>query len=585
MVITLAPAPRRDRQGRQRPQSAALRVTAILVMVASLLLPTATWAVPESERGDGMALQTQGPALIQGEVRTAVPGQELSAFASRTGLPDRGHFEFTAPSHTTFNRMQHQLHGVLASTLSADGRTARSVRSDINLELGVFMRVTIDDDAPLGTFLDDGSMRLVSPAGQVLAEGTFGFRIPAAPEVLAHPEDVSVLEGEDAEFSVELGGDSLSVRWRVSTDGGVSFADVPGETSTTLRLESVVPTMDGWLYRSVATNAVSPTGVTTDAARLTVRAALPVISEHPADVTVDVGSDAELTAAATGHDISTQWQVSPDDGASWVDVDGATDPTLTIDDITREMDGWQYRAVFTNSAGSATSRAATLTVTVPARFVTQFLSHPSDQHVNEGDSFSLTWRYHASGTGRRVLQGSDDEGETWKALSSGTFSGPAAPGTHFSVGWGPLATAEYDGRLVRAVLRVEGEEEVISETTRLTVGPVTPVVEVHPASTTVIEGNRVELVTAHTGTTFPTTVQWQRSTDGGETWADVEGEAGSTLTLATTTLEMDGWQLRAVHTNAAGSAVTDAATLTVHPVPPQATVSIIPTVRLVDQLP
>lgn len=308
------------------------------------------------------------------------------------------------------------------------------------------------------------------------------------------------------------------------------------------------------------------------------------ILEHPGDVTVAMGARAELRAAAAGHGVSVQWQVSADRGATWVDVAGATETTLTVDDVVWEMDGWQYRAVFSNPVRSSTTRAATLTVTLPPHLVTHFLSYPADQHVSEGEIFSLVWRFHASGPGRRLVQLSDDEGETWTTHTVGSFAGPAAPGAHFVVPWRPVATAEHDGQLVRMVLVVDGEETA-SETARLTVDPVPPVVEVHPDSRRVIEGTRVELVTRHSGTTFPTTVRWQLSTDGGATWDDVEGETEATLTLSTATLDMDGWQLRAVHTNAAGSAVSDTAILTVHPRPPRATVTVSPAVRVVDRLP
>src|SRR5581483_9192647 len=59
---------------------------------------------------------------------------------------------------------------------------------------------------------------------------------------------------------------------------------------------------------------------------------------------------------------TVQWQVSSDGGKTFSNISGATSSTLTLNNVTRSMNGDQYGAVFTNSAGTATSTAATLTV-------------------------------------------------------------------------------------------------------------------------------------------------------------------------------------------------------------------------------
>ena len=56
-----------------------------------------------------------------------------------------------------------------------------------------------------------------------------------------------------------------------------------------------------------------------------------------------------------------KWQVSPD-GTNWTDVSGATSTSLTLTKPSFSQSGNQYRAVFTNSRGNATSNPATLQV-------------------------------------------------------------------------------------------------------------------------------------------------------------------------------------------------------------------------------
>ena len=88
----------------------------------------------------------------------------------------------------------------------------------------------------------------------------------------------------------------------------------------------------------------------------------PIIATGPADQTVTEGEIAEFSVTATGDNLSYQWQQSTDNGQSWTDIDGATGASYATEASTASMSGYQYRCVVSNSAGSATSSAATLTV-------------------------------------------------------------------------------------------------------------------------------------------------------------------------------------------------------------------------------
>ena len=75
-----------------------------------------------------------------------------------------------------------------------------------------------------------------------------------------------------------------------------------------------------------------------------------------------MGQQAVFTAAATGTPTpSVIWQVSFDGGVIYHDIGWATTTTLTFTTIA-EHKGYLFRARFTNSAGSATTNIATLTV-------------------------------------------------------------------------------------------------------------------------------------------------------------------------------------------------------------------------------
>lgn len=84
----------------------------------------------------------------------------------------------------------------------------------------------------------------------------------------------------------------------------------------------------------------------------------PAVTSHPQDATVVEGETATFSVAATGTaPLAYQWQR---DG---VDIAGATSSTYTTPPTSIGDDGATFRCVVSNSAGSDTSNAATLTVT------------------------------------------------------------------------------------------------------------------------------------------------------------------------------------------------------------------------------
>jgi glucose/arabinose dehydrogenase len=84
----------------------------------------------------------------------------------------------------------------------------------------------------------------------------------------------------------------------------------------------------------------------------------PSITTHPSSQTVPVGGSATFTVAASGTPpLAYQWQ------RNGVDIAGATASSYTRSNVTAADNGALFRARVTNASGSATSNAATLTVT------------------------------------------------------------------------------------------------------------------------------------------------------------------------------------------------------------------------------
>jgi hypothetical protein len=135
--------------------------------------------------------------------------------------------------------------------------------------------------------------------------------------------------------------------------------------------------------------------------------------------------------------------------------------------------------------------------------------------------------------------------------ASGNFSAAFSTGT---LGKGPYAiTYAFAGDSANFAAAANGSGT-------LTVGTV-PQVTTNPQSQTVTAGTKVSFTLAATGSPRPT-VQWQYGRDGGTTWTNIAGATGATLSFTATSGE-NGYQIRAVLTNALGTANTTAATLTV----------------------
>ena len=93
-----------------------------------------------------------------------------------------------------------------------------------------------------------------------------------------------------------------------------------------------------------------------------------------------------------------------------------------------------------------------------------------------------------------------------------------------------------------------------------------PTISSQPVAATVSEGAGAQFSVAATGTPTPT-LQWQRSTDDGATWSDLAGKTGNALDLVAIALADNGRRFRVVASNAAGTATSNAALLTVTALP------------------
>jgi len=146
----------------------------------------------------------------------------------------------------------------------------------------------------------------------------------------------------------------------------------------------------------------------------------PVITTHPQSISVAEGNSASFTVTASGSQpLSYQWRKNT------VNISGATSSTYTIP-VVSTGDAGNYSVVVTNSAGSATSNNAVLTVTPANQLPIATINTPGG-----GATFAGGDVINFSGTGTDPEQGNlTASAFEWYVMfhhDAHTHPGPTAP--------------------------------------------------------------------------------------------------------------------------------------------------------------
>src|SRR5262249_22749238 len=156
--------------------------------------------------------------------------------------------------------------------------------------------------------------------------------------------------GQSVSFTVAATGTApLTYQWQKQVSG--SWSNV-GTNSATFTINSAA-TSDAGSYRVVVSNSAG--SATSNTATLTVKVVAPSVTSNPTSQAVTAGQTVTFTVAGSGSPPPTvQWQVRASGSSKFANIAGATATTYSFA-APISASGNQYRAVFTNSAGSATS--------------------------------------------------------------------------------------------------------------------------------------------------------------------------------------------------------------------------------------
>jgi hypothetical protein len=248
-----------------------------------------------------------------------------------------------------------------------------------------------------------------------------------------------VTAGQTATFTVVAAGTApLGYHWRKN---GVNISGATSASYTT----PVTTTADSGLrFRVVVSNSAGT--VTSVVATLTVNTApvAPTITTAPANQTVTAGQTATFAVVAAGTaPLSYQWQKN---GAN---IAGASSASYTTPATATTDSGSTFTVVVTNTAGTATSSAATLTVN-PAGAPAIQVSPTSFNFGNDVVGSNSTQVLIIKNTGTAILTITQIT-ETGSAFSDSGFTLPlnvnAGQQTTIIVSFQPTAVGAVSGNI------------------------------------------------------------------------------------------------------------------------------------------
>jgi len=444
-----------------------------------------------------------------------------------------------------------------------------------------------------------------NPAGSVpsdIATLTVTQPCNSVPTVTTQPVGQSISPGGTADFTSAATGCTPTVQWQVSSNSGSTWSNlsngtqsdgsvVSGTTTDELAISNVQTDENGDEYEAVFTNSAGSSDSTSATLSVPQTCSAPTVTVQPQGQSISSGGAAGFTSkalAATGCTPTVQWQVSSNSGSTWSNlsngtqsdgsvVSGAKKDELTISNAQTGENGNEYEAVFTNSAGSSDSNAATLTVQASC-VVPTVTTEPVNQGISSGNTAVFTSV--ATGCTPTVQwKVSGNTGSTWSNLSNGTQSdGSVVSGATTDELTISNAQTDDNGDEYEAVFtNSAGSSDSNSATLSVQPSCTSPTVTGQPQGQSVSSGGTAGFTSTTSAPSGCTpTVQWQVSSNGGDTWSNlsngtqsdgsaVSGATTDGLTISNAQTDENGDRYEAVFTNSAGSTPSNSATLSVQP--------------------
>lgn len=263
------------------------------------------------------------------------------------------------------------------------------------------------------------------------------------------------------------------------------------------------------------------------------------ISTNPSNQSVPIGGTATFVVAASGNNLSYQWYLSTNGGATFSEISGATENEYSFTVSASVQNGWQFKCYVSNVCDLKSSAASTLT----SPCSTQTLSSITGPVAPCSDNY---YTYFVT-PNPNILTWSWTTPSGWSVTNFGNmiFVKPAA---------------------TSGMISVIGTDACGDQTAAQTfaVAPIVVAISSEPISQTVNEGTAVDFSVAVSNEDGSTTYLWQESIDGGLNYSDILGASEATYAIPSAVVSLDGYMVRCIVSNACLRDTSEVATLKVN---------------------
>lgn len=369
------------------------------------------------------------------------------------------------------------------------------------------------------------------------------------PSIITQPKSATAYVGDKAIFSLKAKGFALNYQWQYRVSSTDSWKNCSGTGARTAEMPIEAKSYrNNYQYRCVVKN---PAGsVESKAATLTVKEVVkPIIQTQPQDAAANVGDSVSFSLKAEGGALSYQWYYRVSSSADWgkCSASGSNTEQLPVE-AKSYRDGYQYRCLVKNSAGSTYSDVVTLRIKPQITAQPESLTAATGDTVHfsvkaSGNNLTYQWQYRIKSTG------------TWYNCKSGTFNQAS-----FAV----EGQSYRNGYQYRCAVSNEAGT-VYSNAASLTL-IAKPAIKTQPSDVTANLGDTARFTVQASGSDL--SYQWQyRVSAGGDWYKCSTGGYNTAAYSVQATAGRNGYQYRCQVKNSVGTVYSNVVSLTVKDTP------------------
>lgn len=363
---------------------------------------------------------------------------------------------------------------------------------------------------------------------------------PSVSQATLSTNRITIVDGGYGHLEVSSDAFQPTYKWYYSADTGLTWVEIENSNSSVLEFP-VSKSMNRYQYKCIVTDG-GGTSVESDKAVLIVNSTAITISQDIADTTAFIGKETVLSVSASSSStLGYQWQVSTDNGATWVDIKDATSSSLSLTPEDYELSGNLYRLKIDNGGGFIYSSNSKITVFKNVEITSQ----PVDLIV--WNTKNAEFEVSATGDGTVKYQWQVLVGEEWQDIENAT-----SPNLFLE-----NVSTEMNGSKYRCVVSNEGTATLYSNEATLTVYKTLEIIT-QPKETYTFEGDSTTFSVA-VDAQGDVTYQWQELI--ADVWTNIENETSSTFTITTMETSFEGRKFRAVITNGGDEFISEVAEL------------------------